>query len=480
MSSFVFNTYSYAKTLYSIEAYFSEQIPNAFQQMEKLRHSGYLAGYVRREALLAGAAPRLPDPVAEHPGQTLTEAGSRPAALIKVFLYRTRAACKAEDEACACSARQRFCPSLCASTVETLADQPIELATRCESTAIFQGIGAHTACAAHYEDAFEDLVCTAATACEETADDREQGIEELLAAALGDSEMVLFVFSSKGVQICAADRVLYKRKTDARYSLYTTDDPQATVRELCQPVPCASDSRTPEDICLQAVTRMEGDRALLLREHLQRLARLARAHAIDPGALEQVCACISTMDAPLPGAAALWGQDIALPWGFVPSDLVPEKPDQPSCLHISVARNGSVHLAVTGIRDEEPLSMDVARSCLDERDDRLQLDMTQALLPLDPVQERIAAGTLGEALAVSRFAHVLGCARGALLCQQGPAVFCLPAGERLRDSLVLDELVRRNLVREKLQSLAQVLACPVLMHLDSVHGLRRLEPVQWA
>lgn len=475
MSSFVFNQYSYAKTLYSIEAYFSEQIPNAFQQMEKLRHSGYLAGYVRREALLAGAAPNLPDPMAEHPGQTLTEAGSRPAALIKVFLYRTRAACTAEDEVCARSARQRFCPSLC-SPVQ---DQPVELATHCGSRTIFHGLGAHAACAAHYEDAFEDLVCTAATACEEIADDRERSMEELLAEALGASEMVLFVFSSKGMQICAADRVLYKRKTDNRYALYATSDREATLQELCQPADPAVPADS-ADICLATATRMEGDKALLLREHLQRLARLARAHAIDTQALEQICAYISTMDAPLPGAAELWGQDILLPWGFVPNDLVPERPAEPTCLHISVARNGSVHLAVTGLKEEAPLSLDVARSCLDERDDRLQLDMTQALLPQDPVQERISAGTLGEALVVSRFAHVLGCTRGALLCQQGPAVFCLPAEERLRDCLVLDELVRRNLVREKLQSLAQVLACPVLMHLDSVHGLRRLEPVKWA
>ena len=50
--SFILNGLVYDKPMFSIVAYNRAQLATAFEQMEKLRKSGHLAGYVRREAFL--------------------------------------------------------------------------------------------------------------------------------------------------------------------------------------------------------------------------------------------------------------------------------------------------------------------------------------------------------------------------------------------------------------------------------------------
>ena len=67
---------------------------------------------------------------------------------------------------------------------------------------------------------------------------------------------------------------------------------------------------------------------------------------------------------------------------------------------------------------------------------------------------------------------------GALLCKQGPALFCPPARDRARDSVCLDFLLERSLVQERLCGLAKALSSQELFRANSLHGLEKLVVVK--
>ena len=306
------------------------------------------------------------------------------------------------------------------------------------------------------------------------AADNTTPVRDLLFEALGNASVLMGHFSPKGISLCPSTLALHKKaREEARDLLVRDADREEIVKRLCQP---ASPIRT--------ATRLEGGRALLLERHLARLIRLASEHAIPTDRLESLARAVSSVELPLPGSEALWSGGLPCPWGMLPASVEEEllkagvDIQKRAALHMELQKDGSVLFAALPLAEDGTRTCGVCRTCLDERSDAWQLDTTKALQEQDTIQERVQAGEIDDAIIVNRCAAVAGTGHGALLCKQGPALFCPPARERARDSVCLDFLLERSLVQERLCGLAKALSSQELFRANSLHGLEKLVVVK--
>ncbi len=458
--SLIFNGFVYDKPMYSIVAYNRAQLPPAFEQMEKLRRSAHLVGYVRKEAFQA-----LEKASEEMDGQDSQEQSQeqpqeQPIALLKFTLYRLQK--KAPEP----EARPWvFCPSLTG-----MEEGYTRLASNCPGAFVHQTLAGEFACSAHFADAFENLVFLGR---EEAALDADNAtpVKELLATALGDASVLMGHFSPKGASLCPSTLALHRKARSRDLYLLVRDRDRAEItRDLCLP-------KDP----LRAATRLEGGRALLLAEHLTRLARLAREHAIPSENADALVRAVSSVELPMPGSEALWSGGLPCPWGMLPAKVEEELKnagtdmERASALEMELLRDGEVRFATHSLDEDRSRKCGVCRSCLDERSDAWQLDTTRPLQDTDEIYARVFAGELDDALVVNRCAVVAGTGYGALLSRQGAGLFCVPRGERARDSVCLDFLLGRRLVEERLCGLARILSCSELFRATSLHGIEKLE-----
>lgn len=450
--NFLLNGHVYDKPMFSIVAYNEAQLPTAFAQMEKLRKSGHLTGYVRREAFLPGEL---------NAGLDLEK--EQPAALLKFTLYRLQK--DASTLPCTGHADWLFCPSRAAD----LASGHATVRTSCPSSFIYESLAPDFACSACYKDSFEDMVFLGNDRLEIPGDDTTP-IRELLERALGDNGMLMGHFSAKGSTLCPSELALHKRAAAPAYEVLTkATDRERALQRLCQP----------KGRALRVTTRLEGGKALLLGEHLQRLASLAYAHAICTDEIEAMARSLSTLDHPLPGSAALWDAGLPCPWAMLPPavekalDAAGMDRQARAVLTLSPDLDGSLTVQVRPLDADalQTVRCAVAKTCLDERSDAWQLDDTVCLQEGDPVFSQVRAGSLDDAIVVNRCAVVTGTGLGGLLCKQGPRVHCVPAEESARDNVALNFLKARGLVQEKLCSLAQTLSSEALYRIDSVYGI---------
>ena len=449
--SFILNGLVYDKPMFSIVAYNRAQLATAFEQMEKLRKSGHLAGYVRREAFLQQETSLDP------------ETEEQPMALLKFTLYRLQK--KAPEP------QQRpwvFCPSLLG-----VEDGYIKVATNCPGSFIHDTLAPDFSCSAHFEDAFESLVFMGREE-QNLAADNTTPVRDLLFEALGNASVLMGHFSPKGISLCPSTLALHKKaREEARDLLVRDADREEIVKRLCQPA-----------FPIRTATRLEGGRALLLERHLARLIRLASEHAIPTDRLESLARAVSSVELPLPGSEALWSGGLPCPWGMLPASVEEEllkagvDIQKRAALHMELQKDGSVLFAALPLAEDGTRTCGVCRTCLDERSDAWQLDTTKALQEQDTIQERVQAGEIDDAIIVNRCAAVAGTGHGALLCKQGPALFCPPARERARDSVCLDFLLERSLVQERLCGLAKALSSQELFRANSLHGLEKLVVVK--
>ena len=161
MTTFIYGGYIYDTPIFVVKALDRRSIPEAFEQLNKLRHSGYLAGFLRCEALSPGegdeAVPmdsrgeptpyinfvlyrhRSPVPAPKPRPRTFCPAMDRPFA--GDDLTRARASVLAADPA----ADVVFCRELC-------------LTTAADGRTVFDEFAPRSPYAAYYRDSFEELI----------------------------------------------------------------------------------------------------------------------------------------------------------------------------------------------------------------------------------------------------------------------------------------------------------------------------------
>ena len=448
--SFIFNGFVFDKPMYSIVAYNRAQLPTAFEQMEKLRKSGHLAGYVRKEAFIQKETTLDP------------ESEEQPIALLKFTLYRLQ---KKVSEP---QARPWvFCPSLL-----NVEDGYTKVATNCPGSFIHETLAPEFSCSALFEDAFESLVFMGREE-ENLAADNATPVRDLLVEALGDANVLMGHFSPKGITLCPSTLALHKKAREETRDLLVRDcDSEEIIKRICSPA-----------FPIRTATRLEGGKALFLEKHLARLTRLAREHAIPTDRLEALCRAVSSVELPLPGSEALWSNGLPCPWGMLPASVEEELAkaghdiQKRAALEMELGEDGSVRFAVHPLDEDRARKCGVCRTCLDERSDAWQLDTTKALQETDALQERVLEGELDDAIIVNRCAAVVGTSHGALLLRQGPALFSVPSAEKARDSVCLNFLLERSLVQDRLCGLAKALSSSELFRANSLHGVERLEVV---
>lgn len=448
--NFIFNGHVYDKPMFSIVAYNEAQLPTAFEQMEKLRKSGHLTGYVRREAFLPGEL---------NAGLDLEK--EQPAALLKFTLYRL------QKDASALPHTDHPDWHFCPSRDRDLASGHAAVRTNCLSSFIYESLAPDFACSACYKDSFEDMVFCGRESISLPADDTTP-VRELLERALGENGMLMGHFSAKGITLCPSELALHRRASAPCYEVLTREaDKERVLASLCQP----------KNGSLCATTRLEGGRALFLGEHLARLKALAYEHAICAEQVEAMARSVSTVDQPLPGSQALWEGGVPCPWAMLPPAVEEAfgkagmDVQAKAVLTLRLCLDGALELQVTPLEEMQTVRCGVARTCLDERSDAWQLDDSACLQAQDPVFAAVRDGSLDDAIVVNRCAVVTGTGLGGLLCKQGPGVHCVPVQESARDNVALDFLKNRGLVQEKLFSLAQTLSSETLYRIDSVHGM---------
>lgn len=160
MTTFIYRGYQYDNPVFSVKALTRKAIPEAFEQMHRLRHSGYLAGYLRFDAF------------SPAPGQALPADSRRePAPYVNFVLYRRRHPVPAPKPA-----PRTFCPALGAKIdgkalarvraallegnpgADQVVARELELATAADGRAIFNEFSALSPYPAYYKDAFEEAI----------------------------------------------------------------------------------------------------------------------------------------------------------------------------------------------------------------------------------------------------------------------------------------------------------------------------------
>lgn len=469
------NHYTYLKPVYTVQAYRVEELPAAFEQMEKLRHSGYLAGYFRRAAIFPEehVMPELPD---------------RP--LLKFFLFRGREDMPATPEA------HVFCPSVQAprdTRGHTYAVTPPsrevyarDLTTACGGRELFNMLRASFQYSGYYRDAFEEVLCLSNHSLVDidrtTLSDEERAhelpVRDLLTSACGGNEtLAMGAFAKDRVLIYAADALFVRHGQDRDYCALVTpsdreQDPGQLLRSLC----------FPPDMTLAGVTRLQDGNVFLLPEHMERLKRLARSHEVPSAEIDSAGGLIRPgAPLPLPGDLAALGLGQEGCWSQLPdawrASLTAQGVDLeagPLALTLALSRDGAFSVSAKPVRESAPV-LGYVRAALDDRSDLLQLDLAQPLPADSAAEERIADGRWHDALVVNRFAVVAGCTRSDLAFVQGTKQMTPPSDSGLKDDVVRALLLNRKLLQERTASLAQVMSSQALYCLDSVFGARLVE-----
>ncbi len=450
MSTFLFKGFSYARPVFSILAYRREELPEAFSQMEKLRGSGWLAGYVRRAAL---------DPAAPCPAGT-DEAKPRP--ILKFSLYRARAPFTPPQPG-----PRLFCPALLSGTER----EPVKLRTACGGRLLFDMLSPDFAGQGFFQDSFEEILAFSdAPTPRERPEGTKPSAEELLRRAVSAGcGLVMAVFSAREDHILADGRVLDRPRQEKGYDLWlgACPDRAAAFRALC----------LPRGLRLAVQTRLERGAAFLLDANLARLARLGREHAVDASEAEELAGDPVRAHFPAPGLSLFSGAD--LPWREMPAPLAErlasggwrKESGEPQVLRLLLAGDGHIEVSA-GPLAPLPDSVSVARRVLDERSDLPGLDLTARLPCEETMTARLEDGSLADALAVNRFGVVAGCLSSDLVFRQAGALCTTPDEAGGRRGVLREALLARGLLREKSVTLAQVLSCQELFCLDSLRGLR--------
>ncbi len=454
----------YLKPVYTVQAYRVEELDEAFAQMEKLRHSGYLAGYFRRAALFPG----------EH---VLPENPDTP--LLKFFLFRSR-----QEHGRAAPPRV-FCPAVLPlhdRAHELYAITPAggqafawDLKTSCDGRDIFAMLKGDFGAAGWYQDAFEEVICLSHELSYQapSGHDSEPPVREMLLQALGGHALAMGCIGREETVFHAADALLVRHGTEDVFLCHMADDGQdqdAALRRLCFP----SQAR------ISCVTRLEQDAVFLLPEQLMRLETLCRERGVTTRELEHVRDQLRpAAPLPLPGELAEFGLSPAGCWTTLPQPWR-ESLQASGCdlnavlaLTLSVNADGRLHVSASSL-PEAPALLGCCRQVLDERNDLLHLDLARRL-PCEPAADGMtASGEWHDALVVDRFAVVCGCTHSALLFRQGSRLCTPPDGTRFYGGMLLRTLLDRKMVEERAVSLAQCLSSQDLYCLDCTHGLRKV------
>lgn len=159
MTTFIFGDYLYENPIFMVKALTRTEIPEAFNQLEKLRRSGYLAGFMRWDTVSPAPEESVqPDPRFE------------PAPYINFVLYRRRRRLPSPT-----LGPQIFCPSIKKGldadlflsmrerllekdpVADAVLSEEVVLDTQCDGRRLFDLLG-RGECRAYFKDAFEELL----------------------------------------------------------------------------------------------------------------------------------------------------------------------------------------------------------------------------------------------------------------------------------------------------------------------------------
>lgn len=468
---FTYHNFVYLKPMYTVQAYRKEELPEAFSQLEKLRRSGFLAGYFRRAAL-------FPD---EH---MIPEEPDTP--LLKFFLFRTR---KQMEEA---SAPRVFCPTAAPLhnslhqlyAVAGTKDTPFarDLGTRCAGQDIFASLAPSFPCGGYYKDAFEEVIalCDHQTVDIDLKDEAAakeasaRTIEELLKSSFsGDELFGVGCIAREFISFHGASALMVRHGQEDVFCCAIRkqeQDPAEVLKDIC----------LPKDAAFGTCTRLEDGAAFLLKDHLEQLKETAQAHMVPTDSIDALGSQIHPA-APrdLPGCLSDFKVSFENAWSTLPSSWEKSLTEQgalpsskPLALQIHLSAKGE--LAVSAAPAAEGTdTLGYVRQALDERSDLLQLDLNTPLACEESAGRHIQQGDWQDALVVNRFAVVCGCTNSEIVFKQGTKLLTPPADAGSRNDVLRTLLLKKHVLEERASSLPQVLSSEELYCVSSVFGARK-------
>ena len=473
---FIYQNSVYLKPMYTVQAYRKEELPEAFSQLEKLRHSGYLTGYFRRAAI-------YPD---EH---MIPEEPDTP--LLKFFLFRV---CSKQEENAAGSQKQVFCPAIRPLhnslhqlyAVAGTKDTPYarDLATRCQGKDIFAMLEPSFSTGGYYQDAFEEVLalCDHQIVGLDLKDEQDHAransmtVEELLKSSFGRDEVLgIGCLSRDSIVFHGADCLMVRARQDDVFCCVMKPgdaDPQGSMRRLC----------LPQGTEISACTRLENEAVFLLREHLDRIKKLGQDHGIDVSAIDAMGMAVNPAGPmPLPGDLADFKVSLENAWYRLPDSWKEELEKQgtdlsagPLALSIVLDTEGKLTVTAKPLPERAPV-LGYVRLALDERTDLVPLSLTTPLPCEDGVKKHLADGTWQDAVVVNRFAVATACTESELAFRQGSKLLTPPDDAGMRNDVLRSILLKKHVLEERGASLPQVLSSEALYCVSSVIGARRVE-----
>ncbi len=471
---FIYQNSVYLKPMYTVQAYRKEELPEAFSQLEKLRHSGYLTGYFRRAAL-------YPD---EH---MIPEEPDTP--LIKFFLFRV---CSKQDEQK--TRQQVFCPAVQPLhnslhqlyAVAGTKDTPYarDLVTRCQGQDVFAMLSPAFSSGGYYQDAFEEVLafCNHQVVSLDLKDEKDAAVaksmtvEELLKSSFGRDEVLgMGCLSRDSITFHGADCLMVRSRQEDVFCCVMKPgdaDPAESLRKLC----------LPEGTEISACTRLEKGAVFLLKEHLSRIKKLAADHGIDTAAIDAMGSAVNPADPmPLPGDLADFNVSLENAWSRLPKAWEEELKKQgadldagPCALSIALDAKGKISVKAAPLPERAPV-LGYVRTALDERNDLVPLSLTTPLPCEDDVKKHLADGSWQDALVVNRFAVVAGCTESELVFRQGSKLLAPADDAGMRNDVLRTILLKKHVLEERAASLPQVLSSEALYCVSSLLGARRVE-----
>ena len=162
MVTLIFGDYVYETPIFMVKALTRKELPEAFEQMEKLRRSGYLAGFVRWDAV---------SPVPEQPVQPDPRFEQTPYVNFVLFRHRRPVDLKRRPP-CFCPelvkgldrawfARKRSAVLEADPGADLVLSEELQLETACEGRLIYEGFaaGGDVPYRGFFKDAFEEVIC---------------------------------------------------------------------------------------------------------------------------------------------------------------------------------------------------------------------------------------------------------------------------------------------------------------------------------
>ncbi len=477
---FIYQNSVYLKPMYTVQAYRKEDLPEAFSQLEKLRHSGYLTGYFRRAAI-------YPD---EH---MIPEEPDTP--LLKFFLFRVCSKQNGQnDQNESGHKKQVFCPAIRPLhnslhqlyAVAGTKDTPYarDLATKCQGKDIFDMLVPSFSTGGYYQDAFEEVLalCSHQIAGFDLKDEQDAAraksmtVEELLKSSFGRDEVLgMGCLSRDSIVFHGADCLMVRARQEDVFCCVMKPgdiDPAGSMRRLC----------LPEGTEISACTRLENNAVFLLREHLDRLKKLGQDHAIDTSAIDAMGTAVNPAGPmPLPGDLADFQVSLENAWYRLPDAWKEELEKQwsklnagPLALSIFLDAEGKLSVKAEPLPERAPV-LGYVRQALDERTDLVPLSLTTPLPCEDDVKKHLTDGTWQDAIVVNRFAVAAGCTESELVFKQGSKLLAPPDDAGMRNDVLRSILLKKHVLEERAASLPQVLSSEALYCVSSLIGACRVE-----